>query len=380
MNGPVSIALLSVSQKGGAAPPLDSARRAQQCRRRSTQQPDPAHRSKEITMGDHHATPPHESAAPLVTSRRGAFWIPGEHVATSSGTLQRGPMYVEWEAPERVTGTVPLVFVHGGGGQGTDWLATPDGRPGWAREAVAAGYATYVVDRVGHGRSPHHPATLGEPGGPAPMEMTLGVFAPAPLAESQTQWPWDRSTSDPVLEQLSASAGPMLQQLAEANELDARRLASLLDRIGPAVLVTHSLGAVSGWLAANRRPALVSAIVAVEPMGPPYVSIPGLGELTWGITSAPLESDPPAASPADLEDDRRIPGLTGKRIAVVSGSASPLVAGAAAVAGFLRAHGALAEHVRLEDAGVLGNGHGLVFERNSSATVQVVLDWIAALP
>jgi hypothetical protein len=25
----------------------------------------------------------------------------------------------------------PVVLVHGGGGQGTDWMETPDGRPGW---------------------------------------------------------------------------------------------------------------------------------------------------------------------------------------------------------------------------------------------------------
>ena len=31
-------------------------------------------------------------------------------------------------------------MVHGGGGQGTDWMGTPDGRPGWATYFLQEGY------------------------------------------------------------------------------------------------------------------------------------------------------------------------------------------------------------------------------------------------
>jgi len=55
--------------------------------------------------------------APLVTSRRGQFWIPGDVISTPSGTAQRGPMYVKWEAPEVVSQPYPVVLVHDGGGQ-----------------------------------------------------------------------------------------------------------------------------------------------------------------------------------------------------------------------------------------------------------------------
>ena len=82
-----------------------------------------------------------------VTSRRGFFWTGIERVQSPFGTVVRGPMYVEWEEPVEVTQPYPIVLIHGGGGQGLDWLQTFDGRPGWAPLLVERGYKVYVVDR-----------------------------------------------------------------------------------------------------------------------------------------------------------------------------------------------------------------------------------------
>ena len=101
----------------------------------------------------------------LVTSRRGFFWVGGERVPVHEGTSLRGQMFVQWEAPDEVTQPYPVVLIHGGGGQGTDWLGTPDGRAGWATFLLQEGYAVYVVDRPGHGRSPYEPDVLCPPGG-----------------------------------------------------------------------------------------------------------------------------------------------------------------------------------------------------------------------
>ena len=57
-------------------------------------------------------------SAPVRTSRRGEFWVPGERVTVEGKTYQRGPMFVAWEAPERVTQPYPIVLVHGGALQG----------------------------------------------------------------------------------------------------------------------------------------------------------------------------------------------------------------------------------------------------------------------
>ena len=100
-----------------------------------------------------------------MTARRGFFWVRVEPSTTPYGTVARGPLFVQWEAPVDTARPYPVVLIHGGGGQGTDWLGTPDGRPGWATYLLESGYAVYVVDRPGHGRSPFHPDVLGPMGG-----------------------------------------------------------------------------------------------------------------------------------------------------------------------------------------------------------------------
>lgn len=303
---------------------------------------------------------PHQTGGHQITVRRGQFWVPGERVATSAGTAQRAPMFVQWEAPPELAHPRPLVLVHGGGGQGTDWTGTPDGRPGWATRFVEAGFAVYVVDRCGHGRSPYHPDVVAPMGPPFPYEAAEALFA------GNTEWD---------LDQLVAPMGPLPADLAESQRLDADRLGRLLDVIGSAVLVTHSAGGPVGWLAADARPELVTAIAAIEPIGPAFADFPGLGALTWGLTSAEITYDPPAQTPADVPG-RKLPALADKPVAVVSGGASAFAGFAPQVVEFLVTAGARAEHLHLPGHGITGNGHGLIFETNSDETVKPVIDWI----
>ena len=109
----------------------------------------------------------------------------------------------------------PLLFVHGGSHTGACYVETPDGRSGWAPYAAAHGRDAHVVDWPGRGD------------------------APAP----------------------EALAAMSMQHVADA-------LAATLAQVGPAVLVTHSMGAVIGWRAAEMQPRNVAAIVAIAP-GPP---------------------------------------------------------------------------------------------------------------
>src|SRR5690242_5388026 len=109
-------------------------------------------------------------------------------------------MFVQWEAPVEVARPYPLVLVHGGGGQGTDYLGTPDGRPGWATRLVQEGYAVYVVDRPGHGRAALHPDVLGAMGVPFSYELATAFFTRAdhPTAHLHTQWPGPGDLGDPA--------------------------------------------------------------------------------------------------------------------------------------------------------------------------------------
>lgn len=316
--------------------------------------------------------------SPARTSRRGHFWVPSERVTIEGKTFQRGPMFVAWEAPERVTQPYPVVLVHGGTLQGTEWLDTPDGRPGWAQRLVEAGYAVLVIDRPGHGRSPYHPDIIGPTSPPFSYERAQELYFPA--GGKETQWPFDPADAA-AFDAFMAPYGPMPADLAASQDMDADRLALLLDQIGPAIVVTHSASGPDGWLVADRRPGLVMAVVSIEPMGPPFGHTPGIGSLDWGLTAAPVTFDPPRATAAEVRaadpSSLQMPALAGLPVAVVTGETSVFSEMGPAIVGFLAAAGAAAEHLHLPDQGVRGNGHGLIYERNSDQALAPVLRWMA---
>ncbi|GBQ93738.1 alpha/beta hydrolase [Asaia krungthepensis] len=319
------------------------------------------------------------SHAPLRCVRRGHFWIPGERVIQSGRSYQRAPMYVEWEAPEHVIHPYPIILMHGGGFQGTEWFDTPDGRPGWAQRLVEAGYVALVIDRPGHGRSPLHTEITGAMGPPFSYEAARQIYFPG-SDPRHTQWPFD-ADDEGALDAFVAGYGPLPADLCASQTMDADRIAALLDRIGPAILLTHSASGPDGWLVADRRPDLVQGIIAIEPMGPPFATIPNIGPMTWGIAAAPLAFEPPMQDATMLHASEpgtyRLPSLAGKPILIVTAEASAFAAASPPTAAFLNAAGASATVMHLPDHGVHGNGHGLIYEKNSDAALAPVLAWLA---
>ena len=318
---------------------------------------------------------------PARTTRHGHFWVPGERISVGTKTSQNAPLFVAWEAPEQVTRRYPIMLVHGGGFQGTESMETPDGRPGWAQRLVEAGYPVLIVDRPGHGRSPYHVDAIGPMGPPFSYEGGRQIYFPADPSGRHTQWPF-ATDDEAAMDQFIAGYGPLPADLAASQDMDADRLAGLLDRIGPAILLTHSASGPSGWLAADWRPGLVKAIISIEPMGPPFADVPNIGLLRWGLTAAPLTFDPPLATPDAVRaadpTTLRLPALDGLPVVVVTGETSAFAAASPPIVAHLRAGGAAAELLHLPDHGVKGNGHGLIYEKNSDAALWPVLAWLEA--
>ncbi|HEY4828198.1 MAG TPA: alpha/beta fold hydrolase [Solirubrobacteraceae bacterium] len=305
----------------------------------------------------------HVPTGPVTTSRRGSFWVGcSDRVEGPLGTVLRGPMYVEWEAPANpdAASGPPWVLVHGGGGQGTDYLTTPDGRLGWSRLLVEQGHTVYVVDRPGHGRSPFHPDVLGAMGPQMGAEALRAIFVPPtegpdsnPWAGLHTQWPGGREPGDPIYDQWLAPSGPMLASWADMHALEQARLAELLDQVGPAVLVTHSAAGPGTFLAADARPEQVAALIAIEVLGP-------------GATPDDLHAAP----------ERQLPNLTRFPIAVVTGEASMFRAFDRDLVSFLEQAGCDVELIQLADRGVHGNSHGIMIERNNAEALAVLTGWV----
>src|SRR5215470_3043768 len=96
---------------------------------------------------------PLSASLPIEIAAQGAFSIPGRYVEVEGQTIMVGQMFVQYQIPRHKTRPYPVVMVHGGGQTAANFLSTPDGRPGWADDFVANGYAVYVVDQSGRGRS-----------------------------------------------------------------------------------------------------------------------------------------------------------------------------------------------------------------------------------
>ena len=181
---------------------------------------------------------------------------------------------------------------------------------------------------------------------------------------------------------------------------------SLLEQIGPAVLVTHSMSGAFGWKLAELCPSLIRAVVGVAP------SPPGNIQAWWSWPAYP-EERPIEVTPEEVryftvsprfpseaferyfqsivpesariynerlnvrgmqlrvEDPARFSAIP---MLVVSAQIDPNHPGNtdAQTAAFLGA-----EHIALADVGLPDHGHLPMLEQGSEAVADLILDWLA---
>jgi pimeloyl-ACP methyl ester carboxylesterase len=219
------------------------------------------------------------------------YWYGVEHATLARGTVCNGmQMYVEHWIPAQVAHPYPVVLIHGGYGQGSDWFSTPEGRRGWATLLLEQGYKVYVVDRPGQGRCPYHPFIHGNFDREAPTFEATARRVGLPV-------------TDPAVAQAVASLGQPMASNANTRNVWRSRGAMLLDDIGPAILITRGDGLAFAQVTAEERPKLVKGIAALEAAQPgnslnvPFLNVPGDSTLApfleWTKTiEAPLPAAP----------------------------------------------------------------------------------------
>ena len=235
-------------------------------------------------------------------------------------------------------------------------------------------------------------------------EMLRPIFVPPPdgpdsnpVAGLHTQWPGGREPGDPVYDQWLAPAGPILADWEAMHALERDRLAELLELVGPAVIVTHSAGGPGVFLAADAKPEYVRALIAIETIGPPFLSDPRAGDrpgLGVGRRAADLlaaggdatgaalvteqrEEFGPVPLTLQQEPARTLENLRRFPIAVVTAESSMFTLFDRHLVAFLEQAGCDVELVRLADHGVHGNGHGMMLELNNEAALGVLEQWVA---
>lgn len=350
-----------------------------------------------------------ESAPPpLALADQGYFFVGGRYVPTEDNEdrSMTDQMFVHFQIPQNVEHPYPIVMIHGGGQTGTNFMGTPDGREGWADFFLREGYAVYIVDQPGRGRSAFNKEVYGELSGPSTVSGLEQRFtAPAasdlwPQASLHTQWPGTGMAGDPVFDEFFASQVPSIEDGSLMEELNQNAGAALLDKIGPAIILSHSQSGPFGWQIADARPELVKAILAVEPSGGPFYNSPVLGgdlSRPWGITSTELVYEPAVSDPSELqavqeakadapglvrcwlqeEPARQLVNLQGIPIFIFVAEASYHAQYDHCTAKYLTQAGVENEFVRLEDVGINGNGHMIMLELNNMETAQLMADWLA---
>lgn len=328
-------------------------------------------------------------AGPISLRDQGFFWVgarptPADNAMVSfgsfgKGTTIQGQMYVGFQLVANKRHPYPLVLVHGGGGQATDWMGTPDGRDGWLDYFLAAGYDVYFVDRPAHGRSPNNRA-YGDLGASTATELIASGFT-----TQSKQYPGGGAPGSKELAQHTASSepGPTV-----SNAVLQENLAELLDRIGPAIVVTHSAGGASGWLAMAARPDKVKAVLAIEPvMGitdnlAPLIKFQPALAAGEKIALVQLPAERAGLNPCSLQAEGKVhtvPAFKSKPVLfVVSPQSSPqFTPNVHCSVHTLNQLGAAAKLARLEDYGINGNGHFMNEELNNGEIAKkVFIPWL----
>jgi pimeloyl-ACP methyl ester carboxylesterase len=325
-------------------------------------------------------------AGPLALAEWGNFTVGGsvsEPDGNNAVTVS-GRSYVGYAVPAEQSVSMPLVLIHGGGGQASDWFSTVDGRDGWRNYFLAAGISTYWMDRPGLGRSPSNPTF-----GPDDAKGIVGQANSniiGGLASSEN-WPganmpegeWNRDAwiaanpgNEGVLNWLaSSSAGPY-----GGNELARSNIVSLVADIGPVVLFGHSAGVASTLASAISAPAGTVGGVLVFEGGVDLLNEANRALATWEpalpADFTPVEVEGCPMQPEDAVS-RNVSMADIPVVIIRSEHGNQSDDAFSCAVRQLEQMGVDAKFVQLADVGFTGGGHFMMSDTNSAEIATDVL-------
>lgn len=309
---------------------------------------------------------------PLVLAEQGSFFVnpqtiesrfPSGNGTPATGHISGKGMYVQYQIPKDRRGTAyPVVMVHGSSHTAKTYEDTPDGRMGWAEYFVRRGVPTYVVDHAGRARSGFDPSPTNQ----ARLEKSAATVPSFTVFTNENAWTTFRigptaftaypTTKFPVeaRDQYFAQLVPNTEtSYPDSARITIAALAALLDRIGPAVVMVHSQSGGYGLGVAIERPALVKAVVSVEPR---VCAVPD----------------------GQLPVFTRVPLLTmfGDFFGTVVGDWPGRMAECVATVEKIKAAKGAAENIHLPSRGIPGNSHMLMMDTNNQQLADMILAWL----
>jgi hypothetical protein len=220
-------------------------------------------------IGPVYAQDTRTNVAPLMIQEQGSFAIggkvvtnPGNYDATNRSpagqTLHGDHAYIFYQVPVHAR-KLPLVMWHGLGQFSKTWETTPDGREGFQNIFLRRTFAVYLIDQPRRGRAGR--STLPASITPKPDEQDwFGIFRLGiwPDFFPGVQFSGDPDVLNQYFRQITPDTGPL------DPTLNSEAVTALFEKIGPAILVTHSHAGGMGWRVATKS-SNVRAIVSYEP-------------------------------------------------------------------------------------------------------------------
>jgi pimeloyl-ACP methyl ester carboxylesterase len=315
---------------------------------------------------------------PLNLADEGVFFVGGRSAVSGfPGVSPAGPvkpgsvtveqMYVHYRMPATLKSKLPVVLVHGGGLTGASYETTPDGREGWATYFARKGYAVYVVDTPGRGRAGFNATAINQAKAqsdtarlPASVLMVTGELAWSLFRFGPSYGSAYPNSQFPVeaMPAFAAQGVPFAEAMLEGGGMATapRALAALLDKIGPAIVMVHSLAGPFADALVELRPKLVKAVVNIE-----------------GAQSV-------VPTQAQIQAYRGIPVLElfGDHLDAPVFTARPRYEARKTVVERINQNeGGRATLVRLPERGIHGNSHMMMQDRNNLQVADYIMGWLA---
>jgi pimeloyl-ACP methyl ester carboxylesterase len=165
-----------------------------------------------------------------------------------------GQIYVEKLSPNPAPANppLPIIFIAGAAQTGTNFLETPDGRPGWASYFISKGHTVYLSDQPARGRSFWFPGQ-GKIGYIGPPNSVSDIFTDVanngnqwPQAKLHTQWPGTGRIGDSTFDAFYRSQMQFQTDRFISEEQNAQAYSALVDIVGDCYIISHSQAGAYG--------------------------------------------------------------------------------------------------------------------------------------
>ena len=271
--------------------------------------------------------------------------------STRTASYQVEQMYVQYFLPQNRKGKLPLLLWHGGGLTGVTYETKPDGGDGWLNYFIRKGWDTYISDAVERGRSGWTSTFKGEPWPAAGRSVGALPHWPDRLVERRQEQARDLS-GHPI-------SGRCLRPVHEA---------------GRAALAHHRRSD-RGRLYRAGRQGLPLRGHGAQPVR--LVRLQGAG-------SAARQGQGAGRGRADAGRRPQQGGaIKNTPILVVYGDNAKdhprwakIRQGGVDYAAALKAAGGSIDIVDLPDAGIQGNSHMVMMDRNSDQVADLIQKWL----